>query len=62
LDDEEALVRHHAAESLIETLDLPAEKNDMGIYELAIEVMMEEKERSERAVATLREMVQGATK
>jgi hypothetical protein len=62
LDDEEALVRHHAAESLIETLDLPAEKNDMGSYELAIEVMMEEKERSERAVATLREMVQGATK
>jgi HEAT repeat protein len=61
LEDEEDLVRHHAAESLIETLDLPLERDGMGSYELAIDVMVEAEGRRKKAVERLKEMVEEQT-
>ncbi|HST05044.1 MAG TPA: HEAT repeat domain-containing protein [Chloroflexia bacterium] len=56
LNDPEDLVRCHCAESLIEMLDLPARANDIGSYELAIEVMGDKAKR-EKAIKQIQEMV-----
>ncbi len=57
LEDGEDLVRSHAADSLIEMLELPLKRNNMGSYDLAIEVMMEEAGRRKKAVEELKRMV-----
>jgi hypothetical protein len=56
LSDEEDLVRNHCAESLIEMLGLPAKANDVGSYDLAIEVMGDGEGR-EKAIKEIGEMV-----
>jgi hypothetical protein len=56
LNDPEDLVRNHCAESLIEMLELPAKANDIGSYDLAIDVMGNKAKR-EKAIKQIREMV-----
>jgi hypothetical protein len=57
LDDPEGLVRHHAAVSLLVMYGLQAE-DEWDDQQLTIDIMSDEKEKQEEAVAALRKWVE----